>query len=192
MATYTFNLTPYGGRHTGGYQSTPTFSSYSQNYVGCSGSDYSTQYCTGLAGDISVIGNITSINLTVNISSNPYQKEIRVAKKNASGTGSFTYTNLTTHMVARSARSFTVDLTSSGLCEYGYLLYQSSKSYATNTFTVNSATLVIVTDYTPPASIIHVKDNGVMKDGSVYCKQNGSMLVGVVYVKQNGSMIGTR
>ena len=154
MSTLTYQLDLYGARASGTwYAKNPTFTdAISEKYIGLGISD-STYYNYGvfLYKDLSFLSgtSISSITLTVNCNSNEYNKDVAVGKKTNSSTTDYAYTYLQmTGVVARAATSFTVDLTSQGLCPYGYVLWQNDQNstYAVNPIVVTSAILTIVVD----------------------------------------------
>ena len=150
--TYTFNLTPYGAKKTGTLSATPAFdTANSAKQIGfdISGSQY-VMYGVGLSGSVSVVGTVSSISLKVNFNAlDATKKKVRIGKKNASGTSSYTYTDLSIDSpeVVRNDTTFTVNLTSKGICPYGYFLWQSDyNTYSGNKMVITSAVLTINTN----------------------------------------------
>lgn len=159
--TYTFNLTPYGVKTEWGRLNNFNFNqANSSNWVGFEKGWPDTSvwqnYGVGLAGDIQVVGNVQDISLTVNYASQ-HNKGIAICKKTGAGTSNYGYQSLGVEKVATGgSTTFTINLTSKGVCPYGYFLYQPDyNTYTSNVYTINSAVLTIVTDAVQVPNIIN-------------------------------------
>lgn len=164
--TYTFSLTPYGATTNWGYLSNFNFNqAYSSKAIGYEANYDWTQYRNfgvGLSGSISVVGTPSSISLEVNFSSVPDLKGINVCKKTGAGTSNYGYGGLgITKEISRGAASATIDVTSGGICQYGYFLYQPDyNTYSYRNIIVSSATLTVVTNATDYSYTLAYNANG--------------------------------
>ena len=181
--TYTFSLTPQGVKTSWGYLSNFNFNQqHGAALVGYDSNYDRTQYQnfgTMLVGDIAVSGTIQSISLTVQFSYNEYQKGVRIAKKTGAGASHYGYSSLGYEPVlgaTHGATSFTIDLTSAGLCPYGYLLYQPDyNTYVANPATVQSATLtIVVSQNASQATLIYSANGGIGGPGVVTATTSNS------------------
>lgn len=182
--TYTYTLQQgefLGGRNNGKFAYDPTFGLYEGYFrLGCSSNGstaYGWQYCINAPFTPSVIGTAASVKLKLTHTAPNYNAHIRVARKNAAGTGSFTYTDIAESYAAKGATTTTIDLTSTGIPTYGYILYADSSGYANTYVTVSKVELTIVTnasDYTltynanggtsaPSAQTVTVAGSGSVK-----------------------------
>lgn len=175
--TYTFNLTRQGVQHHSStfWPANPNFNAtYTSAAAGLSrdtsywnGYSYVTEYFeygTFLLGDMSsVSGTVTSISLTVNFNASDYRKQVAIGKKTNASSSNYAYTYLTTSpQFDNGATTFTVDLTSYGLCPYGYLIWQNDQNqqYAMNPIYITSAVLTIVTSTANNIYILVYNPNG--------------------------------
>lgn len=189
MASY--SLTAYGVLASSNwYQTTPTFTgTYSSKYIGL-GNSGSTYYNYGVfvyADLRSLSGaSISAISLTVNCSAAPYKKNIAVGKKTNLSTTDYAYSYLQmTGEVAQGATSFTVNLTSHGLCPYGYVLWQNDQNstYALNPITVTSATLTITVNNT-----VRIANGSSLDTYTVYVVENSTLVPYRVTVANGSSL----
>lgn len=164
--TYTFSLTPYGATTNWGYVSNFNFNqSYSSKAIGYEANSNWTEFRNfgvGLSNTISVVGTPSSISLKVNFSSVPDLKGIRVCKKTGAGTSDYGYGNLGINKeISSGATSITIDVTSGGICQYGYFLYQPDyNTYSYRNIIVSSATLTVVTNATDYSYTLSYNANG--------------------------------
>lgn len=164
--TYTFSLTPYGATTNWGYLSNFNFNqAYSSKAIGYEANYSWTEYRNfgvGLSGSISVVGTPSSISLKVNFSSVPDLKGINVCKKTGAGTSNYGYGGLgITKEISSGAASATIDVTSGGICQYGYFLYQPDyNTYSYRNIIVSSATLTVVTNATDYSYTLAYNANG--------------------------------
>lgn len=178
MASY--NLTLYGVRASSNvfYQKKPDFTeAYSSKYVGL-GPNSSPYYNYGVFvyADLSSLSgsSISSISLTVNYNAADNNKGIAIGKKTNLSTTNYVYSDLNTvKVVDRNSTSFTIDLTSYGLCQYGYVLWQNDQNsiYSTNPITVTSATLTITVSNT-----VRIVNGSNLDTYTIYVVENNTLV----------------
>ena len=154
--TYTLNATIYGGRAA--YRSTD-MSSYSSNSNKRAGFKASTDgsewyYCCYFAFDQATLAdikskisggvNLTSIKLKISSGTCNYQYTFKYGLKATSTTTAFKINTDYDLTIARYASIGTIDVTSKGVPDYGYVIGGWQNTHVAPT--ISSATLTIVTD----------------------------------------------
>lgn len=162
--TYTFNLSLQGVTTDWGYVNNYNFN---QAYTyACAGFEKNSSnkyrnFGGMLYGNISVVGTPSAMTLTVNCRSTSYPKTMKLAKKTGSGATNYGFTNLTnTQEVPKNATSFSINVLSYGICQYGYFIYQADYNGYSNPDYFTSATLTVTTNATDYSYTLAYNANG--------------------------------